>query len=64
MFIINKKRIMFLFSTVFLPIGIFMFQMANNSIMNQTIETMSMPVTSKTIVLDAGHRRRRWRSCK
>lgn len=29
--------------------------MSNNSIKKQTIETMSMPVTSKTIVLDAGH---------
>ncbi len=55
MFIINKKRVIFLFSAVFLPIGIFMFQMSNNSIKKQTIETMSMPVTSKTIVLDAGH---------
>ena len=55
MFIINKKRVIFLFSAVFLPIGLFMFQMSNNSIKKQTIETMSMPVTSKTIVLDAGH---------
>lgn len=55
MFIINKKRVIFLFSAVFLPIGIFMFQMSNNSIKKQTIETMSMPVTSRTIVLDAGH---------
>ncbi len=57
MFIINKKRIMFLVIAIFLPIGIFMFQTANNNMIknDKIIATMSVPVTNKIIVVDAGH---------
>lgn len=57
MLIFNKKRIIFLTTAIFLPIGIFMFQMANNNTIknNKTIATMSVPVTNRTIVIDAGH---------
>lgn len=55
MLIINKKRIIFLTTAIFLPIGIFMFQTANNRVKNKTVATMSIPVTNKTIVVDAGH---------
>lgn len=54
MFVINKKRIIFLTLATFLPIGMFMLQTANNS-SNKTIMTMATPVSSKTIIVDAGH---------
>lgn len=54
MFIINKKRIIFLTLAIFLPIGMFMLQTSNN-LTNKTIMTMATPVSSKTIIVDAGH---------
>lgn len=65
MLVFNKKRIMFLVFATFLPIGMFMLQTANTNIKNKNaIATMATPATSRTIVIDAGHRRRRWWSCK
>lgn len=56
MLIYSKKRIIFVLIATFLPIGIFALQTANNKInTSQTISTMAVPVTSKTIVIDAGH---------
>lgn len=55
MLIFNKKRIVFLLIATFLPIGMFMIQTANNNLTNNVMETMSTPVTSRTIVIDAGH---------
>ena len=55
MFVINKKRIIFLIIATFLPISVFMLQTASNSTNNKTLETMATPVSSKTIVIDAGH---------
>lgn len=56
MFIINKKRIMFLLIAVLLPIGIFVTRTASNNQKNRDIlATMATPVTSRTIVVDAGH---------
>ena len=55
MFMINKKRIIFLIIATFLPISVFMLQTASNSTNNKTLETMATPVSSKTIVIDAGH---------
>ena len=55
MFIINKKRIFFLILATFLPIGMFMLQTANSKIINEVAATMATPVSSKTIVIDAGH---------
>lgn len=54
MFVINKKRIIFLTLATFLPIGMFMLQTSNN-LTNKTIMTMATPVSSKTIIVDAGH---------
>ena len=51
----NKKRIIFILVWTFLPIGIFMLQTANNNINKKTIATMSVPVTNRTIIIDAGH---------
>lgn len=61
----NQKRLMFLLIATFLPIGIFVAKSDYNNLRNEAVvATMSVPVTSKTIVIDAGHGRRRWRSCK
>ena len=56
MFIINKKRIMFLVASVLLPIGIFLAQTSDNNLKeNNILATMATPATSKTIIVDAGH---------
>ena len=55
MFVINKKRIIFLTLAIFLPIGMFVLQTAGNINTNKTVETMATPVSSKTIIVDAGH---------
>lgn len=56
MLVFNKKRIIFLTFAIFLPIGMFMLQTVNTNIKNKNaIETMATPVTSKTIIIDAGH---------
>lgn len=55
MFVINKKRIIFLTLAIFLPIGMFVLQTAGNINTNKTVETMATPVSSKTIIIDAGH---------
>lgn len=51
MFVINKKRLLFILSSVsiglIVPSIVFMH--------NNTIETFAIPVTNKTIILDAGH---------
>ena len=51
----NKKRIVFILVWTFLPIGIFMLQTANNNLNQKTVATMSVPVTNRTIIVDAGH---------
>ena len=55
MFVINKKRIIFLTLATFLPIGMFMLQTAGNINNNKTVATMATPVSNKTIIVDAGH---------
>lgn len=55
MFVINKKRIIFLTLATFLPIGMFVLQTASNINTNKTVVTMATPVSSKTIIVDAGH---------
>ena len=50
----NKKRIVFILIWTILPIGIFMIQTANDNL-NKTVLTMSVPVTNRTIIIDAGH---------
>ena len=53
MFIINKRRVAFILMSVLLPIGIFSYQYSNTN--KNAISTMALPVTNKTIVIDAGH---------
>lgn len=55
MLLINKKRIIFLTLAIFLPIGMFMLQTATNINTSKTVATMATPVSSKTIIVDAGH---------
>lgn len=54
MSVLNKKRLTFITIAVFLPIGMFALNNVHNNIKN-TVETMATPVTSKIIVVDAGH---------
>ena len=51
MFIINKKRISFIL--LIITISVISFSISSNS--ENTIETVSLPVSNKTVVLDAGH---------
>ena len=59
MIIIQRKRIMLIIGTVFISIFIYLL---GSSHMYEVVETVSTPITGKTVVLDAGHGRRRWRS--
>ena len=51
----NKKRIIFILVWTILPIGIFVLQTSNNNLNQKTVATMSVPVTNRTIIVDAGH---------
>ncbi len=59
MIIIQRKRIMLIIGTVFISIFSYLL---GSSHMYEVVETVSTPITGKTVVLDAGHGRRRWRS--
>lgn len=50
---LNKKRAIFL--SVFILLPILIASIKNNENTIQFIDTMATPVTSKTIVIDAGH---------
>ena len=52
MIILNKKRILLITSIVAISIFAFTIQTAQ---VNETIETVALPVSNKTIVIDAGH---------
>lgn len=52
MIVLNKKRIIAIISMVFVALFAFVIQRAS---VNQTIETVALPVTNKVIVIDAGH---------
>lgn len=57
MIIINKKRLIFIISTVImsvLSVGL-VYEMP----MKKTVSTVALPVSDKVIVLDAGHRNSR-----
>ena len=56
MIILNKKRILLITSLI--AISIFAFTIQTTQI-NETIETVALPVSNKTIVIDAGHRKTR-----
>lgn len=52
MVILNKKRLLAMLSMVCVALFVFTFQIANKS---NTVPTVSLPVSNKVIVLDAGH---------
>ena len=52
MIVLSKKRIICVFSMVFMALFAFVIQKAA---VKETIQTSSLPVTNKTIVIDAGH---------
>ena len=53
MLILRKKRIFFIIAMITLSISTFLVSNKNKDI--DTIETVSLPVSGKIIVLDAGH---------
>lgn len=56
MILLEKRRILFVVSMVFVSFFSYLFAVTYNK---ETIQTMSLPVTGKVVVLDAGHGRRR-----
>lgn len=59
MILLRKKRLMIIIGTI--CISTLSYLMGFKYI-NNTVETVSLPVSGKTVVLDAGHGRRRPRS--
>lgn len=59
MILLRKKRIMIIVGAVFISIFSYLL---GSSHMYETVQTVSLPTSGKTVVLDAGHGRRRWRS--
>lgn len=55
MIVLNGKRIALVLTSVFLSILVFMFSFGNNGEKDPYISTVSLPVSGKTIVVDAGH---------
>ena len=56
MVILSKKRVGIIMSVIFVSLFAFSFKVAKN---NDTIETVSLPVSNKVIVLDARTRKTR-----
>ncbi len=52
MVVLNKKRLLLIVSSVFLSIFVFLLSNTNN---DDYISTVSLPVSGKTVVVDAGH---------
>lgn len=52
MSILNKKRILLITSIVAISIFVFNIQIAK---IQETIQTVALPISNKTIVIDAGH---------
>ena len=63
MIVLNRKRIVLVLSSIFLSILVFTFTFNNNDEQNTYISTVSLPVSGKTIVVDAGHGIPDERSC-
>ena len=56
MVLLQRKRIMLIVGAIFISIFSYLLGSSN---MYETVETVSLPVTGKTVILDAGHGRRR-----
>ncbi len=57
MIILQRKRIFLI--TCIVMVSIFSYLLGSSN-MYETLETVSLPISNKTIILDAGHGRRRW----
>ena len=55
MIVLNKKRILLITLSVFISIFSFMFSTNFSKDNNEYIDTVSLPVSGKTIIIDAGH---------
>ena len=55
MIVLNRKRMILILSSIFLSIFVFTITLNNNDKSNIYISTVSLPVSGKTIVVDAGH---------
>lgn len=55
MIILNKKRIVFIISSIFLSIFIFMLTTEKDKKNLEYISTVSLPISGKVVVVDAGH---------
>ena len=55
MVVINKKRITLIITSIFLSIFIFVFTRDNILEQKDYTSTVSLPISGKTIVVDAGH---------
>lgn len=52
MIILNRKRLAIILSCMIIAVFAFTFQVADQ---NKTVQTVTLPVSNKVIVLDAGH---------
>lgn len=59
MILLQKRRIILVLTFVCVSVFTYFF---SSSKYNETVQTVSLPVTNKVVILDAGHRRRRFRS--
>ena len=55
MIILNRKRITLIITSIFIAIFVFIFTTDDIQKQNNYISTVSLPVTEKVIVVDAGH---------
>ena len=55
MIVLNKKRLMLIGSCVFLSLFVFFFTAKSNEKQDLYISTVNLPVSGKTVVVDAGH---------
>lgn len=55
MILLPKKRLMLILVSVFVSIYVYFLGTSNSK---DTVQTVSLPVTNKVVILDAGHGRR------
>ena len=55
MIVLNKKRIVLVMSSILLSLFIFVLTSNKNEQLEGYIDTVSLPVSGKTVIVDAGH---------
>lgn len=55
MIVLNKKRILLITGSIFVALLVFTFTTMNKMTSEEYISTVSLPVSGKVIVIDAGH---------